>query len=94
MLTSIDQLFSVSSLIAINGAFNLVFTSTMHQICTKVRILKYRFNVIIEQLEDNAEMDNSIEDDTKTKIFKAERNQDELIANWVESHNELLRLSH
>ncbi|XP_044590708.1 odorant receptor 33a-like [Cotesia glomerata] len=92
MLTSIDQLFSVSSLIAINGAFNLVFTSTMHQICTKVRILKYRFNVIIEQLEDNPKINYSVEYDTKKKIFMTERNQDELIANWVECHNELLSL--
>ncbi|KAG8039539.1 hypothetical protein G9C98_008182 [Cotesia typhae] len=92
MLTALDQLFSVSSLICINGAFNLVFTSTMYQICTKIQILKHRFKMIMEQLADNVQMDNPVEDIAKKKIVMTEKYQDQLIANWVESHNTLLSL--
>lgn len=93
MLTALDQLFSVSSLICINGAFNLVFTSTMYQICTKIQILKHRFKMIMEQLTDNIQTDNPVEDIAKKTVVMTEKYQDQLIANWVESHNALLRLS-
>lgn len=97
MLTALDQLYSVSSLICINGAFNLVFTSTMYQICTKIRILKHRFKVIIQQLEHNGEIDNNdnknIRDVMRKNDAMTDKIESQLIANWVESHIALIKLS-
>ncbi|XP_008559709.1 odorant receptor 33a [Microplitis demolitor] len=96
MLTALDQLYSVSSLICINGAFNLVFTSTMYQICTKIRILKHRFKVIIQQLEHNGEIDNNdnknIRDVMRKNDAMTDKIESQLIANWVESHIALINL--
>lgn len=85
LLTAVEQIYSVLSLASINAAFNTLFPTMMFQICAKLNILKYRFKMTIKQLENT--------EDNKLSGKTCDQTQKQLIANWVESHIKLLKLS-
>lgn len=86
-ITAASQSYTVVTIGIVNTTFGVLFPSMMLQICAKIRLLQYRFNVIIEKLQENND-DNSIDKKSNENSGKY------LIARWVESHIALLQLSY
>ncbi|XP_074099310.1 putative odorant receptor 92a [Cotesia typhae] len=84
-ITAASQSYTVVTIGIVNTTFGVLFPSMMLQICAKIRLLQYRFNVIIEKLQET-------DDDSSIDKKSNENSGKYLIARWVESHIALLHL--
>ncbi|XP_053595328.1 odorant receptor 94a-like [Microplitis demolitor] len=82
--TAIYQLYAVCSAACVNFAYDTIFCSILYYLCAQTHILKYRFSVLVENLQKiNEGNDGSV------NVREIER---KMIGNWVDYHNDVLSL--
>nr|QNL14985.1 olfactory receptor 41 [Aulacocentrum confusum] len=85
-ISTVQQIITVFISGHIIAVFDLLYTGMMLLVCTQVKMLKHRFNVMLKDLE------NAVKDTTSNPV-KLKKIEQKLVAEWVKNHLAILRLS-